>query len=187
MESNFFGEYIGLRLWEIYIMTETLDVKKMLPEKFQPKLTRHFIVCLDGVDSFLFNSIERPTWEDEGLFGKVFGLYDKKLIAVIYNPIAPSGEQQLREWMMCQSYGNRKELRRQFKKIGYDKKKLDELTAKKRILIIKYLDPVGTVISEVRYEGVRIKKVIFSPLSYDNSEPAKLEFEMKFDKEIFEY
>ena len=178
---------MSFKLPKTDIKVETLDIADYMPTKFQPKLTRHFIVCLDGVDSFLFNYFERPNWVDLGFFGKMFRLCDKKLIAEIHDSIAPSGEQQLRNWMLCQSYWGRRELRKQFKKMEFEKSKLKEFTTKKRILVLKYVDPVGTVISKIRYEGVTIKKVIFSPLNYDDNRICKLRFEMKFDKEIFEY
>lgn len=177
-------------------MAEQISDEEMKISKFQPIAIKHFIVYLDGVDSFLFHSFERPEWKKDGWLDKilrVFGKDDRRLIGVMHNPIAPSGEQQLREWMMSQSFSGRKELKKRILKYSKDKERdmesdyYKQCMKKERTLVLKYLDPVGTVVSEVRYEGVTIDKVTFSELDYLNYEYCKIRFEMKFRKEVFEF
>ena len=165
---------------------KTLDVTEMLPTKFQAKAVRQFIVRLDGIDSFLFNSIDRGCWSRDS---KGKGL----LVAEVHDAVSPSGEQQVREWIDCQTFFGRRRLKKKLMKEGKDKgtvlskEQLKRLSSPYRDLTICYLDPVGTIVSEVTYTKVRLDRVGYTKLTYDSSAIVGMRLEMSYDEEILKY
>ena len=88
-------------------MAETLSVQDMLPNKFEPKKKNRWIFALEGIDSFLIKTAARPSISIEEqtisyMNSKryVAGLASFETLAVtLHDPIAPSGAQQVMEWV----------------------------------------------------------------------------------------
>ena len=88
-------------------MAETLSVQDMLPNTFEPKRKNRWIFALDGADSFLIKTASRPTMSfDEQTISY---MNSKRYLAglgtwgdlslTLHDPIAPSGAQQVMEWV----------------------------------------------------------------------------------------
>jgi hypothetical protein len=140
-------------------MAETLSVTDMLPTKFEPLIKRRFVFAIEGVDAFLIKSAARPqmTFEEVTLpwinstryiAGK--GTWGE-LSVTLYDPIAPSGAQQVMEWIRTcfESVSGR---------AGY-------ADFYKRDLQIKMLDPVGTVVQLWDVKGAWCKSANFGEIA----------------------
>ena len=121
-------------------MAETLSVTDMLPNKFEPKRNYRWVLAIEGIDSFLAKTTKRPdfTLTDKKIdfinsYRKVSGKLDMGDISVqLHDPIAPSGAQQVMEWIRThyESVSGR---------AGY-------ADFYKRDIQLKLLDPIGTVV-----------------------------------------
>ena len=88
-------------------MAETLQVSDMLPNKFEPKRKFRWVFAIEGLDSFLMKTAARPNItiaEQEVPFMNstryMAGKAKFEAISVtLYDPIAPSGAQQVMEWV----------------------------------------------------------------------------------------
>ena len=87
-------------------MADTLNVTDMLPNKFEPKRKFRWVFAIEGIDSFLMKTANRPTINTSEqtlnfinstryIAGKT--TFDT-LSVTLYDPIAPSGAQQVMEW-----------------------------------------------------------------------------------------
>ena len=88
-------------------MAETLSVTEMIPNKFEPKRKNRWVFAIEGIDAFLMKTAARPSYSTNEttlswinstryLAGKTtFG----DLSVTLYDPIAPSGAQQVMEWI----------------------------------------------------------------------------------------
>ena len=88
-------------------MAETLGVTDMLPNKFEPKRKFRWIMLIEGIDAFLLKTAARPQMTtDEMEIGWInhtryiagktkFG----QMSITLHDPIAPSGAQQVMEWI----------------------------------------------------------------------------------------
>lgn len=103
-----------------------------------------FLFNLEGIDSFILESFWFPTVKIEN--GKK--TYSDFSFSV-YNPIAPSGSQQIYEWL-----NGRKKIRS-----GY----------------LKILDKEGRVAEQWKLEGVKLTEVCFGRLNYNYNDPLKIE------------
>ena len=157
-------------------MATTLNVTDMLPTKFEPLAKRRFIFAIEGIDSFLIKTAARPQITTEEIAipwinstryiaGKTkFG----ELQITLHDPIAPSGAQQVMEWVrLCfESISGR---------AGY-------ADFYKRDIQIKMLDPVGTVVQLWDIKGAWIKDANFGELSMeDESGMAEVTLQIRFD------
>ncbi len=143
-------------------MAETLSVTDMLPTKFEPLTKRRFLFAIEGIDSFIIKTANRPTWETSEtaipwinstryLAGKtVFGT----MAVTLHDPIAPAGAQQVMEWIRLtfESVSGR---------AGY-------ADFYKRDIQIKMLDPVGTVVQLWDIKGAWLTEASFGEISYES-------------------
>lgn len=61
---------------------------------------------------------------------------------------------------------------------------------KYRNIVLKYLDPVGQVTQKIEFKNVKLEKVHFTPLDYDDNAATRLVslcFEMSYRNEILHY
>jgi hypothetical protein len=82
---------------EIYKILDTADPKKQdqvkhLPIKFEHKREYHWAFEIDGIDSFLFARFTRPYYDGVTKAWRHF-------TAQLYDPVAPSGAQQIFSWI----------------------------------------------------------------------------------------
>ena len=163
-------------------MAETLSVTEMIPNKFEPKRKNRWIFAIEGIDAFLIKSASRPSYSMSSTAINfinsqryVAGKTTFETISItIHDPIAPSGAQQVMEWIRThyESVSGR---------AGY-------ADFYKRDCQIKMLDPVGTVVELWDVKGAFLENVNFGDLSYDDdATPADISMTLRFDNCVLQY
>lgn len=163
-------------------MAETLSVTDMLPNKFEPKRKFRFVFCIEGIDAFIMKSASRPTFsiaeQDIPFINTkryIAGRLSFETLSVtLHDPIAPSGAQQVMEWIRThvESVSGR---------AGY-------ADFYKRDIQIKMLDPVGTVVELWDIKGAFITSANFGDLDYSNDqEMSDIQLTLRFDNCVLQY
>lgn len=162
-------------------MAETLSVTDMLPNKFEPKRKFRFVLQMEGIDAFLVKTAAQPSYTTDEieipwinatryLAGKTkFGT----MSLVLYDPIAPSGAQQVMEWLRLhyESVSGRS---------GY-------ADFYKRDIQLKMLDPIGTVVSLYDIKGAWIVESNFGDLDYAVSDPVEIAITLRYDQAVLQF
>ena len=160
---------------------ETLSVTDMLPNKFEPKRKHRWILAIEGIDAFLIKSTARPSftmadkeipWMNVSRYisGKLkFGTIDVNL----HDPIAPSGAQQVMEWIRThhETVSGRS---------GY-------ADFYKRDIQLKMLDPIGTVVELWDIKGAFITSANFNSLEYSGDDAMDIKLTLRFDMCVLQY
>ena len=162
-------------------MAETLSVQDMLPNKFEPKRKNRWIFALEGIDSFLIKTAARPSISIEEqtisyMNSKryVAGLASFETLAVtLHDPIAPSGAQQVMEWV-----------RTHFESVSGRAGYADFY---KRDCQLKLVDPVGTVIELWDIKGAFLTNAGFGDVSYEDGAPMEISMTLRFDNCVLQY
>jgi len=162
-------------------VAETLSVIDMLPNKFEPKRKFRWVFQIEGIDAFLMKTSARPTVSAEEtvlpyinhtryLAGRqTFGT-----VAVsLYDPIAPSGAQQVMEW-----------LRLQFESVSGRSGYADFY---KRDVQLKMLDPVGTTVELWDGKGAWITEANYGDLDYNSSDPQDISMTLRADNWVLQF
>jgi hypothetical protein len=162
-------------------MAETLSVGDMLPNKFEPKRKFRWVFAIEGIDAFLMKSAARPnvTISEQEiqymnsrryLAGKLN--YDA-ISVTLYDPIAPSGAQQVMEWVRThtETVSGRS---------GY-------ADFYKRDCQLKMLDPVGTVVELWDLKGCFLTSAQFGDLDYGTEDPTEIALTIRFDNCVLQY
>jgi hypothetical protein len=162
-------------------MAETLSVTDLLPNKFEPKRSYRWVLAIEGIDSFLCMSTKRPdfTLSEKKIdfinsYRRVSGKLDMGDISVsLHDPIAPSGAQQVMEWIRThyESVSGR---------AGY-------ADFYKRDIQLKLLDPVGTVVELWDIKGAFIKSATMGGLDYSGDELMKIDLSLGFDNCVLQF
>lgn len=163
-------------------MAETLSVTEMLPNKFEPKRKFRWVLMLEGIDAFLVKNTDRPTFtigEEMIPF-----INSKRYIAgrltfntinmTLHDPIAPSGAQQVMEWIRThqETVSGR---------AGY-------ADFYKRDLQLKLLDPIGTVVELWDMKGCFLTNAAYGSLDYsDDSGNMDISLTIRFDNCVLQY
>ena len=163
-------------------MAETLSVTEMLPNKFEPKRKFRWVLMLEGIDAFLVKSTNRPKFQiaEE----TIPFINSKRYIAgrltfgdismTLHDPIAPSGAQQVMEWIRthAESVSGR---------AGY-------ADFYKRDLQLKLLDPIGTVVELWDMKGCFLTNVDYGSLDYnDDAGSMDIQLSIRFDNCVLQY
>ena len=88
-------------------MAEVLEFNEMFYTNFEPKMKNRFIMNIDGIDSYLIKTANRPTIQFEAVTldhinvkRKLKGKGEWQDVEItLYDPIVPSGAQQVMEWV----------------------------------------------------------------------------------------
>lgn len=162
-------------------MAETLSVTDMLPNKFEPKRTYRWVLAIEGIDAFLVASTNRPTFtigEKKIDFINSYRMIAGKLTfgdlsVKLHDPIAPSGAQQVMEWIRThyESVSGR---------AGY-------ADFYKRDIQLKMLDPIGTVVELWDIKGAFLTNATFNTLDYGNEETMMIDLTIKFDNCVLQF
>ena len=163
-------------------MATTLDVTQLLPNKFEPKRKYRWVFAIEGIDSFLMRTAKRPTYtiqeKELKYINSIRYLAGRQtfetLDVELYDPIAPSGAQQVMEWIRThyESVSGR---------AGY-------ADFYKRDIQLKMLDPIGTVVERWDIKGAFLTKADFKDLDYnDDSEPMSIGLTIRFDNCVLQY
>ena len=162
-------------------MAETLAVQDMLPNKFEPKRKFRWVFAIEGIDAFLMKGAARPNvniGEQELQYinsrrwvaGK---LSFDALTVSLYDPIAPSGAQQVMEWVRTHS-------ETVSGRAGY-------ADFYKRDIQLKMLDPVGTVVELWDIKGAFLTNANFNDLTYEDEAPVEISLSIRFDNAVLQY
>tara|TARA_R110002153_G_scaffold16136_9_gene57120 strand:- start:2410 stop:2904 length:495 start_codon:yes stop_codon:yes gene_type:complete len=145
-------------------MAETLSVTDSIPNSFEHKMKNRFILSIEGIDAFLIRDTKRPSVSIEDTQINWLNSYRKissgkavwsDITVVLHDPIAPSGAQQMTEWLrtVAETVSGRS---------GY-------ADFYKRDLQLKVLDPTLTVIELWDIKGAFPKEIDFGDLSQDSA------------------
>ena len=162
-------------------MAETLSVSDMLPNKFEPKRKFRWVFAIEGIDAFLIKTASRPNVtisEQEIHFINsrryLAGKANFDAITVtMYDPIAPSGAQQVMEWV-----------RTHFESVSGRAGYADFY---KRDCQLKMLDPVGTVVELWDLKGCFLTNAQFGDLDYATEDPTDISLTIRFDNCVLQY
>ncbi len=162
-------------------MAETLSVGDMLPNKFEPKRKFRWVFAIEGIDAFLMKSAARPSVSvgettieyinrRRYLAGK---LSYEALSVTLYDPIAPSGAQQVMEWIRTHS-------ETVSGRAGY-------ADFYKRDCQLKMLDPVGSVVELWDLKGCFLTAANFGDLDYGTEDATEIALTIRFDNCVLQY
>ena len=162
-------------------MAETLSVTDMLPNKFEPKRKNRWIFSVEGIDAYLIKSTKRPSVKTEEK--EIPWINSRRYIAgkttfetlslTLYDAIAPSGAQQVMEWV-----------RTHFESVSGRAGYADFY---KRDCQLKLIDPVGTVIELWDIKGAQITSAQFNDLDYSAEDPTEIALTLQFDNCVLQY
>ena len=162
-------------------MAETLSVTDLLPNKFEPKRSYRWVFAIEGIDAFLISEASRPSIDIKDTkidfinsYRNVAGKLSFSDISVkLHDPIAPSGAQQVMEWIRThyESVSGR---------AGY-------ADFYKRDCQLKMLDPVGTVVELWDIKGAILTKAQFGSLKYSDDNIMMIDITLKFDNCVLQF
>lgn len=162
-------------------MAETLSVTDMLPNKFEPKRKHRWIFGIEGIDAFIIKTASRPTftmtdkkipWINTQRY--ISGKLEFGTIGVtLHDPIAPSGAQQVMEWIRThhESVSGRS---------GY-------ADFYKRDCQLKMLDGIGTVVELWDIKGAFITAANFNGVDYGSDDPIDITLTLRFDQCVLQF
>jgi hypothetical protein len=162
-------------------MPEILEFDKMFYKNFEPKMGNRFIMEINGIESYIIKTANRPTFTSEvveldhiNVKRKIKGksTWDDVTIT-LYDPIVPSGAQQVMEWVR-QSH--------------------ESLTGRdgysafyKKDVTFFLLGPVGDKIEQWTLKGAFILSANFGELDWASNDPLSIELTLSYDYAILEY
>lgn len=164
-------------------MAETLDVTSMLPNRFEPKRNNRWILMIEGIDAYIVKGVSRPKftlgekeipWINSRRYISGNGLKYETMEVKLHDPIAPSGAQQVMEWIRLhhESISGR---------AGY-------ADFYKRDIQLKMLDPIGTVIELWDIKGAMITAATFGgEMTYESEDLQEISLTLRFDAAILQY
>ena len=162
-------------------MPEILEFDKMFYKNFEPKLGNRFIMEINGIESYIIKTANRPTVTSEvveldhiNVKRKIKGktTWDDVTIT-LYDPIVPSGAQQVMEWVRSshESVTGRD---------GY-------AAFYKKDITFYLLGPVGDKIEQWTLKGAWINSANFGELDWASNDPVSIELTLTYDYAILEY
>lgn len=162
-------------------MAETLAVSDMLPNKFEPKRQFRWVLAIEGIDAFIVKTATRPNISIEEV--EIPFINHKRYIAgkssfetlsvTMHDPIAPSGAQQVMEWV-----------RTHFESVSGRAGYADFY---KRDIQLKMLDPIGTVVELWDIKGAFLTAADFGSLDYGASDPSEISITIRYDNCVLQY
>ena len=162
-------------------MAETLSVAEMLPNRYEPKRKFRWVLAIDGIDSFLVKGAARPQIEIQSQ--EINWINTTRYVAgkakfqsmqiTLYDPIAPSGAQQVMEW-----------IRTHFESVSGRAGYADFY---KRNLQLKLLDPIGTVVELWDIFGAQIVSAQFGELDYGQEEPTEIQLTVQPENCVLQF
>jgi len=160
---------------------ETLDVASMIPSKFEPHRKNRYVLQIEGIDAYLVKTAAKPQFKTEEVpipwinaTRYVAGKTTFEPMAVtMYDPIAPSGAQQVMEWIrLCyESVSGR---------AGY-------ADFYKRDIQLKVLDPLGTVVQLWDIRGAWLTDINFGELTYEDGTPTEISVTIRYDNCVLQF
>ena len=162
-------------------MAEVLEFNEMFYTNFEPKMKNRFIMNIDGIDSYLIKTANRPTITFEpvtldhiNVKRKLKGKGEWQDVEItLYDPIVPSGAQQVMEWVRTSH---------------------ESLTGRdgyadfyKKDVNFFMLGPVGDKIEQWTLKGAFITNAAFNDLDWASNDPAEITLTLSYDYAILEF
>ena len=162
-------------------MAEVLEFNEMFYTNFEPKMKNRFIMNIDGIDSYLIKTANRPTISFEpvtldhiNVKRKLKGKGEWQDVEItLYDPIVPSGAQQVMEWVRTSH---------------------ESLTGRdgyadfyKKDVNFFMLGPVGDKIEQWTLKGAFITNASFNDLDWASNDPAEITLTLSYDYAILEF
>lgn len=162
-------------------MPETLEVNQLLANTYEPKRKFRWILQIDGVDAFTLKTAARPQVTfDETVIDYINTkryvpgkMAPNPIQITTHDPISPSAAQKVMDWvrLVYEPLTGR---------MGYS----DFL---KKNVVLKLLDPQGTVVEYWDIIGAWPQDVNFGDLDYATSDNVEISFAMRFDTAILQF
>ena len=162
-------------------MAEVLEFNEMFYTNFEPKMKNRFIMNIDGIDSYLIKTANRPTIQFEAVTldhinvkRKLKGKGEWQDVEnTLYDTIVPSGAQQVMEWVRTSH---------------------ESLTGRdgyadfyKKDVNFFMLGPVGDKIEQWTLKGAFITSAAFNDLDWASNDPAEITLTLSYDYAILEF
>ena len=163
-------------------MPEILEFDKIFYKNFEPKLANRFIMEINGIESYIVKTANRPTFTSEiveldhiNVKRKIKGKSTWDDITItLYDPIVPSGAQAVMEWVRT----SHESLTGRDGYAEFYKKDVD----------FYMLGPVGDKIEQWKLKGAFITSANFGDLDWSNAtDPAVITLELTYDYAILEF
>jgi len=162
-------------------MAEVLEFNEMFYTNFEPKMKNRFIMEIDGIQSYLIKTANRPSIQFEvvtldhiNVKRKLKGKGEWQDIEItLFDPIVPSGAQQVMEWVRT----SHESITGRDGYADFYKKDLD----------IYMLGPVGDKIENWKIKGAFISNAVFNDLDWSSNDPSEITLTLSYDYAILEY
>jgi len=148
---------------------------------YEPKLQHRFVLTIDGIDSFIVQSTQRPSIESTrkeidyiNTKRYVAGKYTWSTLDIVFNdPIVPSGAQRIIEWF------------RQHYEFGTGV--AGYATNYKKPITLRLLGPDGTFVEEWKLVGAFIQSTNFGELNYSSDDLVNITATISYDYAVLNY
>ena len=162
-------------------MAEVLEFNDMFYTNFEPKMKNRYIMEIDGIQSYLIKTANRPSITFEPVVldhinvkRKLKGKGEWQDIEItLYDPIVPSGAQQVMEWVRT----SHESITGRDGYADFYKKDID----------IYMLGPVGDKIENWKLKGAFINSAVFNDLDWASNDPSEITLTLSYDYAILEY
>ncbi len=162
-------------------MAEVLEFNDMFYTNFEPKMKNRYIMEIDGIDSYLIKTSNRPSIQFEvvtldhiNVKRKLKGKGEWQDIEItLFDPIVPSGAQQVMEWVRT----SHESITGRDGYADFYKKDID----------IYMLGPVGDKIENWKLKGAFINNAVFNDLDWASNDPSEITLTLSYDYAILEY
>lgn len=161
---------------------ETLELPQMIATQFEPKKAYQWLMSIDGIDSYTFETAQRPNMTVEEIpmayintIRYIAGRYVPQTMTIaLKDPIAPSAAQKVMGWLrLCYEA--------ETGRAGY-------AVMYKKDISLKMLDGMGNVVEKWSIKGAWFTSINFGELSYETGNtPAKIACVMRWDMATLEY
>ena len=162
-------------------MAEVLEFNDMFYTNFEPKMKNRYIMEIDGIQSYLIKTANRPSITFEPVVldhinvkRKLKGKGEWQDIEItLFDPIVPSGAQQVMEWVRL----SHESLTGRDGYADFYKKDVD----------IYMLGPVGDKIENWKIKGAFIQSANFGDVAWDSNDVSDITLTLSYDYAILEY
>jgi len=158
-----------------------LDPNEIMFTAYEPTVNNRFIMYIDGIPSYMIKKADAPgvdlneiKLEHINVYRKLKGkALWKNINVALYNPISPSGQQAVMEWIRLshESVTGRD---------GYS-------DFYKKDINLSILGPVGDIVSEWILKGAFVKNANFGAYDWASQDPTELTVEIAMDYCVLNY
>lgn len=162
-------------------MAAVLEFDQMFYTNFEPKMKNRFIMEIDGIQSYLIKTANRPsitfekvTLDHINVKRQLKGKGEWQDIEItLFDPIVPSGAQQVMEWVRT----SHESITGRDGYADFYKKDVD----------IYMLGPVGDKIENWKLKGAFIQNASFGDLDWSSNDPSDITLTLSYDYAVLEY